>query len=49
MAARAVYEIEYSPEAERHLRALTARQRATVVDTVDEQLAHEAGAQTNLP
>jgi len=32
------YTIEYSPAAEDHLRALTAGQRATVLDTVDEQL-----------
>ena len=28
------------------MRALTARQRATVFDTVDEQLAHEPGLET---
>jgi mRNA-degrading endonuclease RelE of RelBE toxin-antitoxin system len=31
------YRIEYSPDAENHLRALTARQRAIVLDTVDKQ------------
>lgn len=35
------YRIEYSPETESHLRALTARQRAIVLDAVDEQLAYE--------
>lgn len=40
------YRIEYSPDAEEHLRALTARQRATVLDEVDEQLAHEPTVET---
>lgn len=40
------YRIEYSPAAEEHLRVLTARQRAIVFDTVDEQLAHEPGVET---
>ena len=35
------YRIEYSAETESHLRALTARQRAIVLDAVDEQLAYE--------
>lgn len=35
------YRIEYSPDAEDHLRALTARQRAIVLDTVDKQLMHQ--------
>lgn len=35
------YHIECSPDAEDHLRALTARQRAIVLDTVDVQLAHQ--------
>lgn len=35
------YCIEYSPDAEDHLRALTARQRAIVLDTVDKQLMHQ--------
>ena len=34
------YRIEYSPDAEDHLHRLTARQRATVLDSVDEQLTH---------
>lgn len=40
------YEIQYSPDAEGHLRALTARQRNTVFDAVDEQLAHQPGVET---
>lgn len=36
-----VYRIQYSPDAEQHLRHLTARQRATVFDNVDEQLSYE--------
>src|SRR6266542_1335249 len=40
------YRIEYSPEAEEHLRFLTARQRATVLDTVDEQLIDEPTVET---
>ena len=40
------YEIEYSPDAEGHLRALSARQRAIVLDTVDEQLVHQPKVET---
>src|SRR5436309_2439759 len=40
------YHIEYSPDAEDHLRALTARQQAFVLDTVDEQLAHQPHLET---
>jgi mRNA-degrading endonuclease RelE of RelBE toxin-antitoxin system len=36
-----MYRIDYSPAAEDHLRRLTARERAIVVDAVDEQLATE--------
>ena len=36
-----LYRIEYSPEAENHLRALTARQQAIVLDAVDRQLVHQ--------
>jgi len=39
------YRIEYSPETEKHLRVLTARQRVTVLDGVDEQLRHEPTAE----
>jgi mRNA-degrading endonuclease RelE of RelBE toxin-antitoxin system len=35
------YRIEYSPEAEEHLRFLTTRQRVTVLDGVDEQLTYQ--------
>jgi mRNA interferase RelE/StbE len=38
--------IEYSREAIRHLRQLTARQRAIILDTVDEQLTHEPTVET---
>ncbi len=40
------YRIEYSPDAEDHLKALTARQCAIVLDTVDEQLGHEPTVET---
>ena len=40
------YRIEYSPDAEEHLRSLTARQRAAVLDTVDEQLTHRPTVET---
>ena len=35
------YSIEYAPETAEHLRALTARQRATVLDMVERQLLHQ--------
>ena len=41
-----LYRIEYSPDAEEHLRFLTARQRAVVLDTVDEQLMHQPTVET---
>jgi len=40
------YYIEYSPDAEDHLRALTAPQRVTVLDTVDEQLQYQPTVET---
>jgi len=40
------YRIEYSPDAITHLAVLTARQRATVVDAVDRQLAQEPLTET---
>lgn len=40
------YRIWYSPEAEDHLRNLTARQRSTVLDTVDQQLVHQPTVET---
>lgn len=40
------YRIEYSPDAEDHLRTLTARQQAIVLDAVDEQLVHQPTMET---
>jgi mRNA-degrading endonuclease RelE of RelBE toxin-antitoxin system len=40
------YTIEYSPEAEEHLRRLTARQRKTVLDTVERQLLNQPNIET---
>ena len=40
------YRIEYAPDAQDHLRGLAARQRAIVLDTVDEQLKHQPMAET---
>ena len=40
------YHIEYSPEAEDHLRALTARQQAIVLDAVDARLLHQPTVET---
>ncbi|MEW6357620.1 MAG: type II toxin-antitoxin system RelE/ParE family toxin [Planctomycetota bacterium] len=40
------FEIEYAPDSEEHLRALTARQRSIVLDEVDEQLMHEPDVET---
>jgi len=40
------YVIEYSPEAEDHLRRLTARQQRIVVDSVDRQLISEPANET---
>ncbi len=40
------YRIEYSPDAEDHLRALTARQQSVVLDTVDKQLVHQPTVET---
>ena len=40
------YRIEYAPEAEDHLRALTARQRAVVLNTVDKQLSFQPTVRT---
>ena len=41
-----MYRIEYSPEAIDHLRTLTVRQRALVIDAVERQLAHQPTAET---
>ena len=40
------YRIEYSPDAETHLRALTARQRATVLDGVEKHLIDQPMSET---
>lgn len=40
------YTIEYSPDTLDHFRALTARQRATVLEAVDIQLAHQPTTET---
>lgn len=40
------YVIEYSPEAEDHLRRLATRQQRSVVDAVDRQLANQPTVET---
>ena len=40
------YRIEYSPDAEGHLRFLTMRQCAVILDRVDEQLTHQPDVET---
>ena len=40
------YQIQYSLDAEDHLRNLTARQRSIVLDTIDRQLAHQPTVET---
>lgn len=40
------YRIEYSPEALEHLRYLTARQQAIIVDSIDEQLVYQPMVET---
>ena len=40
------YRIEYSPDAERHLRILTARQQRMALDGVDAQLCHQPLVET---
>ena len=40
------YRIQYSHDAEDHLRGLTARQRSIVLDTIDRQLAHQPTLET---
>ena len=42
----AAYRIEYSPDAEQHLRALAVRQRVIVLDTIDRQLLHQPQLET---
>jgi len=41
------YRIEYSPATDEHLRALTARQRSLVFDSVDDQLKHRKPMRPN--
>ena len=40
------YQIEYSPDAEDHLRRLTARHRSIVLDNVDDQLIYQPDVET---
>ena len=40
------FKVEYSPEAEKHLRSLSARDRAIVLDTVDKKLTYEPHVET---
>ena len=40
------YRIEYSPATDEHPRALTARQRSLVFDSVDNQLKHHPSVET---
>lgn len=40
------YQIRYSPDADDHLQHLTARERATVLDRVDQQLVHQPTVET---
>ena len=40
------YRIEYSPDAEDHLRTLTARQQRIVLDGVDRLLSHQPTVET---
>jgi len=40
------YIVDYSPEAETHLRQFTARQQRTVIDTVDRQLLNQPNVET---
>jgi len=40
------YTIEYSPDAEEHLKRLTARERKIVLDTIDRQLVNQRNVET---
>lgn len=40
------YQIELTPEADRHLAGLTARQRATLLDGIERQLVHAPTEET---
>lgn len=41
-----LYRIDYSPDAEDHMRVLTARQQAIVLDAVDDQLMYQPKVET---
>jgi mRNA-degrading endonuclease RelE of RelBE toxin-antitoxin system len=40
------YTIQFALETEQHLQSLTARQRSTVFDTIEEQLTHQPAVET---
>lgn len=40
------FRVEYAPDAEGHLKLLTARQRSLVMDAVEKQLSHDALVET---
>ena len=40
------YRIEYSPDAEEHMRTLTSRQQAIILETVERQLTHQPTTET---
>ena len=40
------YRIEYSPDAEEHMRTLTSRQQAIILETVERQLTHQPTIET---
>ena len=40
------YRIEYSPDAEEHLQALSVRHQSIILDAVDEQLMHQPMVET---
>ena len=40
------YKIEFTDDAKAHLRDLTAREKTLLLDSVDEQLAHEPAVRT---
>ena len=40
------YEIRYAPDAERHVRSMSARQRRTIVDQIERQLQQQPTSET---
>ena len=42
------YKIRFSTDAEDHLGALTARQKATLLDSAERQLSHQPAAETHV-